>query len=114
MKTAKPTVVVFGLGQYYSKLRAGIHRHFHVVAIYDARPLEMLDLVESDPKLFSQFISSKDLDLPCGIDAFMILTPPSTHIDLLELCSPMGKPVFVEKPLGTGLVDQNRVLSVVD
>jgi predicted dehydrogenase len=35
----------------------------------------------------------------CSIDAVMLLTPPFTHLDLVERCAAAGKHVLVEKPL---------------
>ena len=34
------------------------------------------------------------------VDAVLILTPPNTHLELVERCAAAGKHILLEKPLG--------------
>jgi UDP-N-acetyl-2-amino-2-deoxyglucuronate dehydrogenase len=44
-----------------------------------------------------------------GIDAVMILTPPNTHLELVERCAAAGKHILLEKPLEISM-DRSRRL----
>ncbi|MDR3495753.1 MAG: Gfo/Idh/MocA family oxidoreductase [Ancalomicrobiaceae bacterium] len=50
------------------------------------------------------------LDDP-AIDAMLVLTPPTTHLDLVECCAAAGKHVLLEKPLEVTLA---RSLALVE
>ncbi len=44
-------------------------------------------------------------DLP-ELDGYVVATPETTHLEVVEALLPRGRPIFVEKPLG---VDVERV-----
>ncbi len=46
-----------------------------------------------------------------SVDAHVVATPSDTHLDLIERLAPLGRPIFVEKPLGTDGGRARRLLS---
>jgi predicted dehydrogenase len=83
----------------------------------------LVDLAESMPLVLAATPSSaraaaRQASMPCpvttdveavinhtGIDAVIIITPPSTHRDLTLRCLAAGKHVLVEKPIGLTSAD---------
>ena len=53
----------------------------------------------------AQAASLDELLADPGIDAFLVATPHSTHLELIRMASAAGKHVFVEKPLALSLAD---------
>lgn len=55
------------------------------------------------------------LDEACAdpaADALMICTPNRTHIDIVEVASRSGKPLFLEKPMATTVADARRIAQI--
>jgi myo-inositol 2-dehydrogenase/D-chiro-inositol 1-dehydrogenase len=48
------------------------------------------------------------------VDAVVIVTPTSTHAQLIEIAARAGKAVWCEKPIALDLAETRRVLDVVD
>ncbi|NVH74105.1 Gfo/Idh/MocA family oxidoreductase [Paraburkholderia sp. JPY432] len=48
------------------------------------------------------------------IDAVLILTPPATHLELVEQCAAAGKHVLLEKPLDISTQRASRVVETCD
>lgn len=46
------------------------------------------------------------------VDAIMICTPNSTHLDVLEVAAKTGKPIFLEKPMATTVADARRIVEI--
>ncbi len=57
------------------------------------------------------FASAEDAILSDTVDAVLIATPTSTHVDLLEACVKAGKPVLCEKPIDLSLDRVNELKS---
>jgi UDP-N-acetyl-2-amino-2-deoxyglucuronate dehydrogenase len=47
-----------------------------------------------------------------GVDAVLILTPPNTHLELVERCAGAGKHILLEKPLEITLARAERLVSL--
>jgi|SRR5882724_1259913 len=47
-----------------------------------------------------------------SVDAVLILTPPNTHLELVERCAAAGKHVLLEKPLEITLARAERLVSL--
>jgi predicted dehydrogenase len=110
-----PSVAVIGLGQYYRKLRLGIHRFFHVAVLLDPRPESSLALDGEDVAVYRQLeLDRLDASVVARCDCIMILTPPGSHLPLLERVAPHGVPVFLEKPLLTDSSQIERLLRIVN
>jgi UDP-N-acetyl-2-amino-2-deoxyglucuronate dehydrogenase len=45
-----------------------------------------------------------------GVDAVLILTPPNTHLELVERCAAAGKHILLEKPLEITLERSERLV----
>lgn len=48
------------------------------------------------------------------VDAILLLTPPTTHLDLVRQCAAAGKHVLVEKPLEARLVDSIAMVETME
>ena len=58
-----------------------------------------------------------DLASACSdpeVDALMICTPNYTHADVLKVAMRSGKPIFLEKPMATTLVDADAIVKAND
>lgn len=51
----------------------------------------------------TNFTSAEEAIVSDSVDAVLIATPTSTHVDLLEACVNAGKPVLCEKPIDLSL-----------
>jgi predicted dehydrogenase len=49
-----------------------------------------------------------------SIDAVVILTPPNTHLELVERCAAAGKHVLLEKPIDGPLERSERAVAVME
>ena len=49
-----------------------------------------------------------------AVDAVVIATPPRTHFDMVMACVAAKKPVFCEKPLGTGAAESLTMTEAVE
>ncbi|SMO41499.1 Gfo/Idh/MocA family oxidoreductase [Melghirimyces algeriensis] len=50
----------------------------------------------------------------CGIDAVVIVTPTSTHADMIKKAVAHGKHVFVEKPITRTVEEAEEVIKAID
>lgn len=57
----------------------------------------------------TKFASAEEAIVAEGVDAVLIATPTSTHVDLLESCVNAGKPVLCEKPIDLSLARVNAL-----
>lgn len=48
-----------------------------------------------------------------SVDAVMLLTPPNTHLELVERCAKAGKHVLLEKPLEISTVRAEQLVSIM-
>ena len=48
------------------------------------------------------------------VDAIMICTPNSTHLEVLEVAAKTGKPIFLEKPMATTVPDARRIVEIAE
>ena len=110
-----PSIAVIGLGQYFRKLRVGIRRFFDVAVLLDQRPESSLALDPEDVSVFQQLdLERLDASVTARCSCIMILTPPASHLPLLERVAPHGIPVFVEKPLLTTSSHIECLLRIVE
>ena len=64
-----------------------------------------------------ELVTYDSLDAACNdpaVDALLICTPNHTHLDVLEVASRSGKPIFLEKPMATTLPDARRIVEIAD
>ncbi len=67
-------------------------------AKYGGRAMDKLDAVLADPK----------------VDAVIIATPTTTHLEYIEACAAAGKPIYCEKPLDMTLERVDRCLEALE
>ena len=92
--------------------RARVH------GIYDSQ-VQSMDSAEKNFKDYSDqsLIRYADLASACSdpeVDALMICTPNYTHADVLKVAMRSGKPIFLEKPMATTLVDADSIVKAND
>ena len=92
--------------------RARVH------GIYDSQ-VQSMDSAEKNFKDYSDqsLIRYADLASACidpEVDALMICTPKHTHADVLKVAMRSGKPIFLEKPMATTLVDADAIVKAND
>jgi predicted dehydrogenase len=92
--------------------RARVH------GIYDSQ-VQSMDSAEKNFKDYSDqsLIRYADLASACSdpeVDALMICTPNYTHADVLKVAMRSGKPIFLEKPMATTLVDADAIVKAND
>ena len=92
--------------------RARVH------GIYDSQ-VQSMDSAEKNFKDYSDqsLIRYADLASACSdpeVDALMICTPNHTHADVLKVAMRSGKPIFLEKPMATTLVDADAIVKAND
>jgi predicted dehydrogenase len=110
-----PSIAVIGLGQYFRKLRLGIRRFFDVAVLLDQRAESSLMLNIEDVAVYRQLdLERPDASAVAHCNCIMILTPPVSHLPLLERVAPYGIPVFVEKPLLTNSSHIEHLLRIVE
>src|SRR3954469_12863364 len=49
-----------------------------------------------------------------SVDAVLILTPPNTHLELVERCAAAGKHILLEKPLEITLARAEQLVSACE
>ena len=89
-----------------------------VHGIYDSQPQSM-DSAEKNFKTYSNhsLIRYADLGAACSdpeVDALMICTPNHTHMAILDVAMASGKPILLEKPMATDLVDAAKIVALDD
>ena len=77
----------------------------------------ILDInLRPDEIALSNIVSTKDYGefLKIGCDGYIVATPASTHFKVLQILIPLGKPIFVEKPLVTAWQDAEALQHFCD
>lgn len=49
-----------------------------------------------------------------GVDAVLVLTPPNTHLEIVQMAASAGKHVLLEKPLDVSLERAERLVAVAE
>lgn len=87
---------------------AGMVAELHRQAIVKRNAFDLVGFVETDDKLAGERCRDwrvarfDDLDaLLAEVDAVLVLTPEAAHYDIASHCLTAGKPVLVEKPVGS-------------
>ncbi len=84
--------------------------------IYDPQPASVATALDEYAKLSEEtptvYSSVEEACNASEADALMICTPNYTHIDVFEVASQSGKPIFLEKPMATTLDDAKRIVEI--
>ncbi len=101
-KVHRPSIGVIGLGDYYTKLRAGLWKHFNPLVLLDADGSVLTRLPKEDAAIFRHIGSFEEArTLLDSVDLVVVLSPNDTHARYATLIAETGKPIVVEKPIAT-------------
>ena len=105
------------IGQEHMRVTALLGRA-KVHGMYDVDGHSM-DAAEALFKTHSSepLVRYPDLESACldpAVDAVMICTPNFTHFEVLQIAIKSGKPIFLEKPMATGIDDAARIVAISD
>ena len=103
------------IGQEHMRVAAMLGRA-RVHGIFDTQA-HSLDSAEENFKRFSSdtLVRYPDLHSACNdsaVDALMICTPNYTHFEVLKVAMASSKPIFLEKPMATGLQDAAAIVGM--
>lgn len=80
-----------------------------LIALCDMRE-EIARKVASKYQIETVYVDYKELLADEKIDAVVISTPPSSHLEILENAAKAGKHVFIEKPLAETVEECNKAI----
>jgi scyllo-inositol 2-dehydrogenase (NAD+) len=109
-------VGVIGLGRlgslYASYLRSRIP-HVNLLAVSDVRETVAQTFAQENnvPKWFKDY---RDLLAEKGIDSVIVVTPTSTHTEVVIEAARQGKAIFCEKPLTLSLDEAEAMSSAIE
>jgi myo-inositol 2-dehydrogenase/D-chiro-inositol 1-dehydrogenase len=117
-KQPQHKLVVIGtgtMGQEHMRVAALLGRA-RIHGIYDLNA-RSLDTAEENFKEFSSDSLTRydDLESACmepAADAVLICTPNYTHFEILQTALKSGKPIFLEKPMATKIVDAAKIVEI--
>ena len=116
MSTNKLRIGVIGLGRLgsaYAKYFTGRISGATLVAVSDVNETAAASVAT---QLGVSIIHSRYQDLIAdeGVDAVVIVSPTSTHREIVNEAANHGKPIFCEKPLSINLDEARAMLKVVE
>jgi len=112
---ARLKVGLIGLGRMGRVYAANLaHRvpNAQLVAVADVRA-DVAEALAGQYGIPKWYVNHHDLINDKAIEAVVIITPTSTHSDLVIDCAKVGKAVFCEKPIALSLADAARMLEAV-
>ena len=110
---ARHRIAIIGLGMAatpHAKSLLDLRDRVDVVAAFSPTAERRRSFAERFP-----FPQSDDLEATLadrGIDAVLILTPPNTHLELVERAAGAGKHILLEKPLEIGVDRARRLVEI--
>src|SRR3989454_8998727 len=114
--SGKLNVGVIGLGRLgkmYARYFCGRIANASLVAIADVSDAAVTS-VGTELGVRKQFLSHEDLIADETVDAVVIVSPTSTHKEIVLEVAHRGKPIFCEKPLSISLPDALAMLRTVE
>ncbi|WP_250468355.1 Gfo/Idh/MocA family oxidoreductase [Caballeronia sp. GAFFF2] len=101
---------------------AGLAATPHALALNELREeVEVVAVVGRSPKRVERFASAHGFPVGASvdailndatIDAMLVLTPPNTHLELVEQAAAMRKHVMLEKPLDVSMSRATRIVDI--
>ena len=113
--SGKLNVGVIGLGRLgkmYAKYFCGRIANANLTAIADVSDAALMSV--GDLGVSKQFLNYEDLIADEAVDAVVIVSPTSTHKEVVLEAAQRGKPIFCEKPLSISLPDALAMLRTVE
>jgi scyllo-inositol 2-dehydrogenase (NAD+) len=116
MMKKKLGIGVIGLGRLgnsYAKYLNGRIGGAHVVAISDVNE-ETAASLAAELGVSKKYRGYEDLISDAEVDAVVIVSPTSTHKEIVLAAANHGKPIFCEKPLSISLAEAQEMQLVVE
>ncbi|MEM9342962.1 MAG: inositol 2-dehydrogenase [Pseudomonadota bacterium] len=104
-----PTISVLGCGRI-GRMHAdniAAHPRAELAGVFDVHGPSAAEVAARHD--VPSFGSAEEAINSDAVDAVLIATPTSTHVDLLEACVAAGKPVLCEKPIDLSLARVNAL-----
>src|SRR3989449_3369712 len=114
--SGKLNVGVIGLGRLgkmYARYFCGRIANASLVAIADVSDAAVTS-VGTELGVRKQFLSHEDLIADETVDAVVIVSPTSTHKEIVLEAAQRGKPIFCEKPLSISLANALAMLRTIE
>lgn len=105
------------------RVKMGIFGLGHLGKIHldclEKTPFEVVGFYDPDPKvktLYHPILPSFEdpEELMKIVDAVDIVSPTTTHIDLIQMAVALGKHIFVEKPMVAGIEEAGKVIRILN
>ncbi len=100
------------MGRVYAANLANRVPDAQLTAVADVRA-DVAEALAGQYGIPKWYQNHRDLISDKEIDAVVIITPTSTHPDLVIACAKSGKAIFCEKPIALSLDDSARMLEAV-
>ena len=116
MMNKKLGIGVIGLGRLgnsYAKYLNGRIGGAHVVAISDVNE-ETAASLAAELGVSKKYRAHEDLISDAEVDAVVIVSPTSTHKEIVLAAANHGKPIFCEKPLSISLAEAQEMQRIVE
>ncbi len=113
--SGKLNVGVIGLGRLgkmYAKYFCGRIANANLTAIADVSDAALKSVGELG--VSKQFLNYEELIADEAVDAVVIVSPTSTHEEIVLEAAQRGKPIFCEKPLSISLPNALAMLRVIE
>lgn len=101
------------LGQLHARNLAGRVAGARLVAVADSDKERARSLADELGVHRWSAVSEEVFALD-DVDAVIIVTPTSTHVELAEQAARLGKPIFIEKPVSLDTDSSRHLMRVVD
>jgi UDP-N-acetyl-2-amino-2-deoxyglucuronate dehydrogenase len=107
---------VVGLGMAHRPHLQGLRElkdRVEIAAAYTPSPSRRASFAKANPDLAVCDSLERILD-DASIDVVLVLTPPRTHLDLVERCAAAGKHVLLEKPVEVTAARATRAVEAME
>ena len=101
------------MGSVYAGYLAHRVPRARLVAVADIKA-ELAESCASEYGIPKWYKTHQELIADREVDAVVVVTPSSTHAEVVTDAISAGKPTFCEKPLATSLADAERMLKVIE
>jgi predicted dehydrogenase len=116
MRTAKRRIAIVGLGMAHKPHLASLRDlsdRVEIAACYAPSAERRQAFKQANPDLNVTDQLEQSLADPT-LDGVILLTPPTTHLDLVQRCAAAGKHVLLEKPIEVSVERARRCVEAMD
>ena len=101
------------LGSSYAKYLSGRIGGAHLVAVSDVNE-EALSSLAAELDVAKKYANYQDLIADAEVEGVVIVSPTSTHQEIVAAAANQGKPIFCEKPLSISLAAAQEMQRTVE